>query len=292
MAAELTVVIPAYNDQAGLEILTPELAKELQGLAVSYEILIVDDGSEPALVRPAGAPESLRLLRHPRNRGYGAAIKTGLRAASGPYVQVMDADNQHDPAFIGRFYSLVKNHDMVVGLRSDQSTSPLWRRPGKLFLTWFLNSLSARKVSDINCGFRCIRKEAIMPHLDLCSDRFSFSLSSTVLLLNRGRDVQFEPIVTRRRVGVSSVTLRTGFQTIILIIRLIVFTTPLRFFLPIAAALLALGVAWTLPYIWMGRGVSVAGLFLMISGMLTFFFGILAEQLSELLKRPQGSFQE
>ena len=286
MEPRLSVVIPAFNDQAGLDVLLPRLQDVLRGMNVPCEIVVVDDGSKDPVVGRGLRPETaFRVVRHARNRGYGAALKTGIRAAAGAYVLIMDADNQHDPADIPRFYVRAQGCDMVVGLRRSQRSSPLWRRPGKLFLTWLLNSMSPTPVPDINCGFRCVRRDAILRHLDLCSDAFSFSLSSTVLMLNRGHAVEFEEIDVRERIGTSSVRVRTGLQAVVLIIRLVVYTTPLRFFLPISLALVLTGIAWTTPYVLLGRGVSVGGLFLMITGMLTFFFGVLADQLSQLIRR-------
>ncbi|MFI5348159.1 MAG: glycosyltransferase family 2 protein [Elusimicrobiota bacterium] len=286
MEPRLTVVIPAFNDQAGLDVLLPRLQDVLREMNVPSEILVVDDGSvEPIVGRGVRSDSAFRIIRHRRNQGYGAALKTGIRAAEGAYVLIMDADNQHNPDDIPRFFARAQGCDMVVGLRRSQRSSPMWRRPGKMFLTWLLNSMSPIPVPDINCGFRCIRREAILRHLDLCSNAFSFSVSSTVLMLNRGHDVRFEEVDVRERIGTSSVRMRTGLQTIILIIRLVVYTTPLRFFLPISFVLVLLGIAWTTPYALMGRGISVGGLFLLVTGMLTFFFGIIADQLSELIKR-------
>ncbi len=286
MELRLSIVIPVFNDQAGLDVLLPRLQDVLMGINVPSEIIVVDDGSTvPIVGHERRSNTAFRIIKHRRNRGYGAALKTGIRAATGAYALIMDADNQHDPADIPRFFARAQGCDMVVGLRRSQRSSPLWRRPGKLFLTWLLNSMSATPVPDINCGFRCVRRDAILRHLDLCSDAFSFSVSSTVLMLNYGHAVEFEEIDAHERIGISSVRIRTGLQTIILIIRLVVYTTPLRFFLPISFALVLAGGVWTTPYVLMGRGISVGGLFLIIAGMLTFFFGVLADQLSELIKR-------
>jgi glycosyltransferase involved in cell wall biosynthesis len=289
MGTELSVVIPAYNDQAGLEVLLPEAAAALSELGVPWEIVVVDDGSQPPIVRPASVPPArLRLIRHALNRGYGAALKTGIRAAAGAFVVAMDADHQHDPADIARFYARAQGRDMVVGLRSHHRDSPLWRRPGKLFLTWLLNSMSPRRIADINCGFRCIRREAILKHLDLCADGFSFSLSSTVLMLHRGADVEFEAVATRERIGKSSVRVKTGLQTIILIIRIVVFTSPMRLFLPLSAVLFLAGVAWTTPCVLRREGVISAGIFLMLAGLLSFLLGVLPRQFPGLFKRLAG----
>jgi len=281
MPAALSVVVPAYNDQAGLDALLPELTRAAAALRAPCEVLVVDDGSDA----PVADFPGVKRLRHRRNRGYGAAIKTGVRAAEGAFVLVMDADHQHDPAYLEAFFARARDCDMVVGERASQRTSPLWRRPGKRLLTLLLNALSPRPVRDINCGLRCFRREAILEVLDLCSDGFSFSLSSTVLMLDRGFDVRFEPVAVRPRIGASTVRLATGFQTVLLVVRLVVLTSPLRFFLPIGAALFAAGAAWTAPYVLRARGVSVGGLLLMIAGMLSFFFGVIAEQLAALLKR-------
>jgi glycosyltransferase involved in cell wall biosynthesis len=282
----LSVVIPVLNDQEGLRVLFPELQRELRSMNASFEILVVDDGSHPP-VQPTDCPgDQVRILRHRRNKGYGRALKSGLQAARGEYVVFIDADGQHDPSDIPRFYEAVKDYDLVTGVRANANASPLWRRPGKWLLTRLVNTFSPHRVVDINCGFRCARREPLVQHMHLFSDRFSFSISSLMILLSRHYDVGFLNIQARKRLNSSSsVRISTGFETAMLIIRMIVLTHPLRFFLPISAVFFVMGSLWTIPYAWKGRGISVGGLFLLMAAVLTFFFGVLSDQLALMAKK-------
>jgi glycosyltransferase involved in cell wall biosynthesis len=280
----LSVIIPLFNDLDGLSAVLPPLVQELKGLGADFEILIVDDGSEPPVDPQSLSLHPVRLLRHRQNRGYGAALKTAIRAAQAPFILVLDADGQHDPADIPRFFSAIQDLDMVVGTRTNLEQAPLWRRPGKFVLSLLFRFLTGVHTGDFNCGYRCMRTSAIRRIMHLCSDKFSFSMSSTILAISNHYDVAFLPVAMRPRVGRSSVTVRTGFETILLLIRMVVLTNPLRFFLPVSAVFILAGTLLAIPYLWQHRGVSVGSLLLMLTGILTFFFGVLTDITSEALK--------
>jgi glycosyltransferase involved in cell wall biosynthesis len=285
MSLELSILIPAFNDQSGLELLLPQLLPAAQALNIPFEVIVIDDGSSTPLGLGSFAQGPVRVTRHSRNRGYGAAIKTGIRQASGKYILIMDADNQHDPKHLGAFYERVQTCDMVVGMRSHYNASPLWRRPGRFLLRLLFNSMAPYPIKDINCGYRCARRDIIRKFMSFCSDGFSFSISSSMILMGRGYNVDFIDVEVRKRLGSpSTVKISTGLQTLILIIRLVVLTNPLRFFLPISLFFIFLGSAWSIPYALQGKGISVGAEFLWITGLLTFFFGVIADQISGLIK--------
>ena len=278
-----TIVIPVYNERDSIT----EVIDEVRGRYPSAELVVVDDGSSD------GTTELLRqytsagvtLLRHPENRGYGAALKTGIRRASGDIIVTMDADGQHLASQIQPLLNrLDEDHDMVVGVRNGFGSSPVWRLPGKWLLTQLTRYLARRHIPDINSGLRAIRREAILPYLPVLSDGFSFSITSLLAMFHGGHLVAFVPIELRKRTGKSTVTLKTGVDSLILLLRIVSLFDPLRIFLPLSGAIALLGIGWGSVYVCLGRGISVGALLLVITALLLFFFGLLIDQVASLRK--------
>jgi glycosyltransferase involved in cell wall biosynthesis len=252
-----------------------------------WEVIVVDDGSSDETVEQVSQcmdNRYLKLIQHPYNRGYGAALKTGIRAAEAHLVATMDSDGQHDPGDLLNLLHLAETHELVVGRRHRLIHSKLWRMPGKWILNWLANYLSRQRIPDLNSGMRMFHTEVIKKYLHLCPDGFSFSTTSTLVFFNRGYAVTYVPISIRQRHedAHSTVKLSTGFDTFVLILRLASLFAPLRLFVPASFFFFALSVVWGLPYILLGRGVSVGALLLFVTGMLVFFFGLLTDQVAQL----------
>ncbi|MBI3078362.1 MAG: glycosyltransferase family 2 protein [Deltaproteobacteria bacterium] len=277
----VTIVIPAYNE-------APAIGPVLDGLKracgdVVREIIVVDDGSTDDTARIAEGMGA-RVIRHPRNMGYGAAIKTGIQAAESEFVMTMDGDGQHDPADVPRFLRLSEEHDLVIGHRTQRLHSRLWRMPGKWLLGLLANYLTRQKLLDLNSGMRLIRRAVIVKYLHLCPPGFSFSTTSTLVFYNRGYRVGYVPIAVSRPRTKSTVSPVTGLETLVLILRIMTLFDPLRVFVPLSILLGLFGVAWGLPYAIARRGVSVGALLLLVTALLLFCVGLLSDQISELRK--------
>ena len=281
----LSVIIPAYNENGTIDKLLDaslDLARDN-----NWEIIVVDDGSTDGTaesVQQRADSKNLKLLIHKRNRGYGASLKTGIRASNASRIATIDADGQHDPSDLIRLFPLLDEYELIVGTRTNPFHSPLYRMPGKWILKWLADYLSGQKIPDLNSGFRFFRTDLIKKYLHLCPDGFSFSTTTTLVFLNRGYNVAFEPITIhpRSKTGKSTVNLRTGFSTIILILRIMSLFQPLRVYLPASLLFSTTGVLWGLPYIILQRGISIGALLLIITGILLFFFGLLTDQVAQL----------
>jgi glycosyltransferase involved in cell wall biosynthesis len=281
----LSVVIPVFNESAGID----SVVNSVTQVAVEHgwEVIFVDDGSSDdsaTRIRSKIDGGRVRLISHPYNRGYVAALKTGIRAASGTVVATMDSDGQHDPIELLRLIPLTKEYDLVVGRRNKILHSKLWRMPGKWILGRLANYLAGRKIPDLNSGMRLFKRDIVLKYLHLCSDGFSFSTTTTLVFFSRGYSVAYEPIEIRPRSESTSstVSVTTGFQTVLLIMRLASLFRPLSVFVPVSLFFLLAGTAWGVPYVWTSRGVSVGSLLLIMTGLLTFFFGLLADQVAQL----------
>lgn len=279
---EVSIIIPAFKEESSIGTVVTSALVAAGRITPDFELIVVDDGSDDKtseLALQAGA----QVIRHPYNKGYGAALKSGIRAAKGRTVLFMDADGQHRVDDLAPILAHRAQYDMVVGARRGGAGSPLWRKPGKRILGWIVNQLVGRKVPDFNSGFRAIDRQLALRILPLMPDGFSFSTTSTIACFRSGFNVGYIPIeVQARRSGVSSVTARDGFGTLLLIVRLITVFAPLRVFLPISIATLVVGLAFILySYAYAGQA-SVKGILTVLASMNFFLFGMLIDQVSAI----------
>jgi glycosyltransferase involved in cell wall biosynthesis len=282
MHPEFSIVIPAFREEGAIGSVVGDLLAFVPQLNASFEVIVVDDGSDDrtaTFAREAGA----RVISHPYNKGYGASLKTGIRAATGRTVVLMDADGQHSAKNLPALLTNSERYDMVVGQRKGTAGSPLWRKPGKKVLHWVVNRLAGRNIPDFNCGFRAIDRRLALRILPLMPDGFSFSTTSTIACIRGGFTVGYLPIEIRPRAsGVSSVTVSDGFRTLLLIIRLVTLFAPLRVFLPVSAAALGIGLYYIVhAYATIGEA-SLKGILMILASLHFFLFGILVDQVSAL----------
>jgi len=275
----VSVILPAYNEAEVIgDVLDKlvRLAKEH-----NWEVIVVDDGSDDGTSQ-AAQRDGVKVIRHQENRGYGASIKTGIHAASGQIVAIMDSDGQHDEQDIPRLLEHIDQHDMVVGERVKGSYNDWMRKPGKWVLGKVANLLAGRKIPDLNSGLRAYRKNLLLKLIHLMPDGFSFSTTSTVAYLSMNLRVKYIPIKTRPRVGTSTVKqVRHGMGTILLMLRLIVLFNPLKVFLPASIVIFLTGIAYQVFIIlregWHVRGGAIVTL---IAAIQTFLFGLMIDQIS------------
>jgi len=276
---KLTVVIPAFNEEQAilsvLEGLNPICPEYVQ------EIIVVDDGSTDETGRIAEAAGAT-VIRHHQNVGYGAALKTGIRAVKTEWVLTMDADGQHRADQILSLCNVADSNDMIVGQRIDRTKSPTWRMPGKWLLERLANYLTGYKIPDLNSGLRLIRNDVVKKYLHLCPSGFSFTTTISMALLDRGYNVCYVPIQIEKRVGRSTVTLKTGLDTLILILRVACLFNPLKVFIPASLIIGAIGIFWGIPYALMGRGISVGSMLAIVTSTLFFALGLICDQISQL----------
>jgi glycosyltransferase involved in cell wall biosynthesis len=276
----LSVVVPAFNEEEGVIKSVQSLRAGLPGA----EVLVVDDGSTDRTAERAGSVVGVTVIRHAFNRGYGAALKTGVRAASREYVAWFDADDQHRVDDLAEMVRMLDRNGLaaVIGQRRKPPSTVL-RATGKLLIRAVSGSLRMHAGPDLNCGLRVFRADVLARYLPLLPDGFSASLTTTMVLVARGYPTAFHPIETAPRVGTSKVVIADGFRAVILVLRTVMLFAPLRIFLTTGLVLLIAGGAYGFgSAIYTGRGVPVSALFAGTAGLLLMMLGLIADQISQL----------
>lgn len=242
VATKFTVIVPCYNEQGAIAE-TLSHFRETLGPKGDFELIVVNDGSTDGtraiLDRLAAEHPELRVLHHDRNRGYGAALKTGIRVASGEYIAITDADRTYPNERIRELVDACAKYDMVVGARIGENVhySKLRALP-KAFLRVWASWIARQKIPDINSGMRVFRKDVAETYLGILPDTFSFTLTITLAMLTSYRPVLFVPISYQHRVGKSKIKpIRDTMRFIVLILRTGMYFAPLRVFFPIGLAL-------------------------------------------------------
>lgn len=279
---QASIIIPVFNEEAGIENTINQLLLVAENRG--WEIIAVNDASTDNSREILGKFKQFTVIDHAVNRGYGAALKTGIRAASSEIIVMIDADGQHNPKDIPTLLNKLPFADMASGQRSKDSAQDWIRKPGKYVLKKVANILAETKIPDLNCGLRAIKKDIILNMLDLLPDGFSFSTTSIIAFYKMGYNVVYVPITTGPRAGKSTVKqVKHGSQVIMLIIRLVALFSPLRIFLNVSSALFLIGLIYQVEEIIRRGWHMVNGaLLLIIAALLVFLFGLIADQISGL----------
>ena len=281
--APFSVVVPAYNEEKGIQPAIRELQEALAGH--DHELLVVDDGSEDAtaeLAREVGAT----VITQPVNRGYGASLKTGIRHAKHDRIVIIDADGTYPASAIPALVAGLDQYEMVVGARIGEDVNiPLVRRPAKWVLRRLASYLAGQEIPDLNSGLRAMRRDLVVRYEHLLPAGFSFTTTITLSALCRDHLVRYETIDYHARLGDSKIRPRHAFDFLLLILRTIVYFNPLKVFLPIGAVFMASGVAKTAYDIWIGN-LSESAIFAFLAGGLVWAVGLLSDQISRMGMRP------
>ena len=286
----LTIIIPAYNEEKAigetLEKLLPAAQRN------GWEILVVNDGSSDSTLKEIEKFPSVKVVNHKVNRGYGASLKTGLNNSETELAAFYDADGQHSPEELEKLWGAWTDQDMIVGQRVKGSHFSISRAPGKWILGKTANFLAGRKIPDLNSGLRIVKKDTINRYLQLFPDGFSFSTTSTIAFLGDKRQVDYIPIQTSKRIGKSNVNqIKDGFNTMLLILRLIVLFNPLKVFIPASFFLVLLSIVYEIiwGYIYSPHLRMLPGALLtFLTGIIIFFFALIMDQISQIRRNSIG----
>jgi len=277
-AARTSVVIPAFNEADSIGTVVRDLAAAAPWL----EILVVDDGSTDETGAHAAAAGA-RVIRHPYNKGNGAAVKSGIRQSAGAFILIADADGQHRPADATRLVSQLDAYDLVIGARAGHTQASLPRRIGNSLLNALASYLTEQPIPDLTSGFRAARREYLLEFIHLLPNGFSTPTTTTLAFMRAGYSVRFEPVEAAQRSGVSKIRLGAdGFNFFLILLKVITIFSPMRIFAPISAAAFLLGAgygAWT---IVTQAHVTNSSVLLILLSVVILLVGLVSEQISSL----------
>jgi glycosyltransferase involved in cell wall biosynthesis len=277
-AESTAIVIPAFNEAAAIG----RVVADLRSVAPWREIIVVDDGSaDDTHARAAAA--GARVVRHPYNKGNGAAVKTGIRSTDAAFVLVLDGDGQHRPADAVTLVSHLDMYDLVVGARSAQTQAGLARRMGNATLNWIASYLTERPIPDLTTGFRAARRDHLVEFLHLLPNGFSTPTTTTLAFIKAGYNVRFEPIEAAARQGASKIRLGAdGFQFFLILLKVITIFSPLRIFVPISVTAFLIGAGYALWTIATQSHVTNSSVLLIVLSVIILLVGLVSEQISSL----------
>ena len=280
-----SVIIPAFNEGAAVAA----VVSTLRAAAPWREIIVVDDGSTDDTSARAASAGAL-VIRHPYNKGNGAAVKTGIRRASSEWVLVLDADGQHHPDDALRLVQSLGEYDLVVGARSRESQATAARRIGNDVLNALASYLAERTIPDLTSGFRAARRRCLLEFLHLLPNGFSTPTTTTLSFIRAGYNVHFEPIEARQRTGESKIRLASdGAKFFLILLKVITIFSPLKIFLPLSVGTFAIGLVYGLGnYVWYAR-IPNGAVILLTFAVMVFLVGLVSEQIATL--RFQGPTQ-
>ena len=282
---DLTIVIPAYNEEGAVATTVDRIRATLASLPLRFEIVVVDDGSKDN-TRHEAQRAGARVLASSANGGYGWALKRGIAGSDSAYVAIIDADGTYPAETLVAMLEIAKTADMVVGDRSGAMKNvPLLRRPAKWFLNKLANFLADRKIPDLNSGLRVFKRESLKRFIPLLPDAFSFTTTITLCMLCSKMQVEYIPVAYAKRIGQSKIRARDFFNFILLVLRIVMLFQPLRIFLPLGSVLFVLGIAKTMYDITL-MNLSESAIFALLAALIIWSLGLVADMISRLHLRP------
>jgi glycosyltransferase involved in cell wall biosynthesis len=223
------------------------------------------------------------VLRHPYNKGNGAAVKTGIRQAAGAFILIADGDGQHRPADAARLVAHLGTYDLVVGARSRQTHASISRRIGNAMLNAIASFLTEQPVPDLTSGFRAARRENLLEFIHLLPNGFSTPTTTTLAFIKAGYSVRFEPVDAAQRAGVSKIRLGSdGFHFFLILLKVITIFSPLRLFVPVSGAAFVVGAGYGVWTIATQSHVTNSSVLLIVLSVVILLVGLVSEQISSL----------
>jgi glycosyltransferase involved in cell wall biosynthesis len=232
----ISVVIPAYNEATAIGTTLGALADVIIDAELDGEILVVDDGSTDGTADEAQAYPCVQLIRHASNKGYGAALKTGIRQATHETIVILDADGTYPCGLIPELVAAIGPYDMVVAARTGEDVHvPLVRRPAKWALNHLANYLSEQEIPDLNSGLRAFKRSIALRFFRLLPSGFSFTTTITLAMLTNDYNVLYVPADYYPRKGHSKISpVRDTVNFFSLVVRMVLSFQPLRVFMPVS----------------------------------------------------------
>jgi len=283
---EFAIVIPCYNEEDAVSETLQNLEAGLGGCG-AHEVLFVNDGSTDRtaeiLAKEVANYPFARVVQHPRNLGYGAALKTGIRRTTAPLIVIADADGTYPFNRIPDLVRAADSADMVVGARTGANvTYSNIRKVPKVFMKAYMSWLAGQPIPDMNSGLRVFRRGSVERFIKILPNTFSFTTTVTLAMMRNRYDVTFIPIDYSGRIGKSKIKpVQDTIRFTQLIVRTGMYFAPLRVLLPVSA-MLFLAACGTVAYdVFVLDNLTDKSVLLFISSMNVVIFALLADMIDK-----------
>lgn len=276
----ISIIIPAYNEEKAIVSQIEAIKNVLDMHKITYELIVVDDGSSDDTAKQV-QKSGVCLIHHPENRGYGAALKTGISAAKNETIVIIDADVTYPAEKIPSLLTKAHEYDMVVGARTGSNVHiPFIRKPAKWFLQKLAGYLAGRPIPDLNSGLRVMKKPIVKMFYSILPSGFSFTTTITLAFFCNDYSIYYLPIEYKKRVGNSKIRPVHAYYFLLLILRTIVYFNPLKVFLPLGGVLFLAGLGKFIYDIFLNN-LSESAILGFLGGIIIWAIGLLSDQIAK-----------
>jgi glycosyltransferase involved in cell wall biosynthesis len=280
----VSIIMPAYNEDGTVESVIDNIKKIMDSSQYEYEIIVIDDGSNDNTPKVLANKSGIKIIKHERNKGYGASLKDGIKNAKYNIVTIIDADGTYPAEKLPELLNNMNENDMVVASRTGKDIRmPLLRKMVKSILNKLANYLSGTKIPDLNSGLRVIKKDVVFKFFNILPSGFSFTTTITLALLTNGYSVKYLPINYHHRKRKSKFhPIKDTMNMLTLVIRTILYFNPLKIFMPLGIGLILSGI---FVFIWsalfLPKLLDVTTMLLITTGIQTLVIGLLADMIGK-----------
>ena len=284
MVRKVSIVLPAFNEAGSIAVILGRIraVEAERGGKDLFEVIVVDDGSTDGTAEAAEKADA-RVIRHPYNIGNGAAVKSGIRAAGGDVILLMDSDGQHPPEKIPDLLDALDTHAMVVGARTRNSQAGWHRAFANGLYNRLATYVTGRRIPDLTCGFRAIRTGVARRLLYLLPNPFSYPTTLTLACFKTGLPVAYVPIEAAPRQGKSKIRLvKDGTRFLLIILKIATFFSPFRVFFPLSMLSFLAGLChYGYTYITTQRFTNMSML-MFVQAVILFALALISDQIAQL----------
>lgn len=278
---KISIVIPVYNEEKIVTLVLDKIFSTIQSIeSYVFEVIVVNDYSKDGTLEILRKYKNIKLITNPYNLGHGASLKRGIKAASGEWIFITDADGTYPVEKLIDFLPYMEDYDMIIGSRTTaKNETPLLRRPAKKFLNSFASWLVNFKIPDLNSGMRIFKKDLCLEFWNLYPQRFSFTSTITMAFIKNNYLVKYIPIDYHERIGKSSISPWNFFSFLSLVFRIAFYFQPLKFFMPLITLMLIVGIGKSIFDILYQNAIGNFSIFLLTLSVIMIFVATISDLL-------------